>query len=456
MTALILLLTGLIIPVEQGESIQNALDSAAAGDTVLVLPGEHSSPVQITGRHNGVVLLGDPSAPWTVTLSGENLTESIVIIDGQINGSVDSSTVISGFTFMNGTAAPEPFGGGVHTRHASAVIEYSIFNGCKADNGGAIYAWKGAPSLRYCVFQNNECESAGGAVYLYSSDAVIEHCRFLDNTSRDDGGGIFCYHSSPVIFNCLFKGGYAHDDGGGIYCYAFSDPVISFSTFTENFALYTGSAVYFRVNSSPEIHHCIATGNEAPAFYIQDGGSPSFSFNCVWGNPDGNYGNLPDPTGTGGNISQNPLLTGDMYLSQTAAGQPLNSPCVDAGSGIPVDYGLELTWTRTDSIPDSSTVDMGYHHGFDTFMSLYPQQTDKPELLVYPNPASSSFSVALPVQYDWYTVRFLDLAGRTLQTVEPADNVCIVNTSQLQRTGLYIVHASGNGIILSKPVTVIR
>lgn len=460
MIPLLILLTGLIIPVEPGESLQNALDSSASGDTVLALPGEHAGTgtnlILLTGEHNGVTLLGDTSAPGNVVFSGNGISEGIVKIEGQINGPVDSSTVIAGITFLKGNSGTDPFGGAIHIRHSSIAIQHSMFMDCSADNGGAVYVWKGSPTLRNCVFQNNESVSAGGALYLYSSDAVIEHCRFLNSFSFDDGGGIFCYHSSPVIFNCLFNEGHANDDGGGIYCYAFSNPVISFCTFTENFAHAAGSAVYFRVNSSPVISHCIVTENQGPAFYLQDGGSPVFLNNCVWGNPDGNYGNLPDPTGAEGNISVDPLLTGDMYLSQTAAGQQENSPCVNAGNGVPMDYELELTWTRTDSIPDSSTVDIGFHHGFDTFMSSNPQQGEQPDLLVYPNPASNSFTVTLPDQYEWYSVRFLDLAGRTLYTAEPVENTCTVNTSQLRSTGLYIVHASGSGIILSKPVTVIK
>ena len=53
------------------------------------------------------------------------------------------------------------------------------------------------------------------------------------------------------------------------------------------------------------------------------------------------------------------------YLSQLAAGQLANSPCVDAG-GNPIENlesiaGPDLT-TRTDHVPDAGTVDMGYHY----------------------------------------------------------------------------------------------
>jgi len=71
-------------------------------------------------------------------------------------------------------------------------------------------------------------------------------------------------------------------------------------------------------------------------------------------------------TGTG-NIDQDPLITGGtdgcFYLAQTATGQPVDSPCIDAGSDTAANLGMDSLWTRTDGVSDSGTVDMGYHYG---------------------------------------------------------------------------------------------
>ncbi len=50
---------------------------------------------------------------------------------------------------------------------------------------------------------------------------------------------------------------------------------------------------------------------------------------------------------------------GDNYLSQIPAGQASNSPCVNSGN--PADPLIDGT-TRTDSAPDTGTVDMGFHY----------------------------------------------------------------------------------------------
>lgn len=81
-------------------------------------------------------------------------------------------------------------------------------------------------------------------------------------------------------------------------------------------------------------------------------GSANFTYSCVGGG-------LP---GTG-NINANPLFihtlpTGFCFLSQIAAGQSQNSPCVDAGDPAST---MILGSTRTDFIQDAGVVDMGFH-----------------------------------------------------------------------------------------------
>ena len=55
---------------------------------------------------------------------------------------------------------------------------------------------------------------------------------------------------------------------------------------------------------------------------------------------------------------------GDYYLSQTAAGQGADSPCVNAGSDTAANLGMDIYTTRTDQEADTGTVDMGYHYDF--------------------------------------------------------------------------------------------
>jgi hypothetical protein len=127
--------------------------------------------------------------------------------------------------------------------------------------------------------------------------------------------------------------------------------------------------------------------------YNVDGGSPTVTDCILWGNTASSGGNeiyndhgypvisccdiagcllsgweWDSSLGTdeGGNIDADPLFVtgplGDYYLSQVAAGQGVNSPCVDAGSDTAVNLGMDQLVTRTDRIEDSGIVDMGYHY----------------------------------------------------------------------------------------------
>ncbi|MBE3040232.1 MAG: right-handed parallel beta-helix repeat-containing protein, partial [Chloroflexi bacterium] len=64
------------------------------------------------------------------------------------------------------------------------------------------------------------------------------------------------------------------------------------------------------------------------------------------------------------NINIDPLFIGGFFLSQIAAGQISDSCCVNTGSGnvTSPDISLAGYTTRTDSVPDVGTVDMGYHY----------------------------------------------------------------------------------------------
>jgi hypothetical protein len=417
-----LALAAAVFPVSPGESIQDALDLCAAGDTVLLLPGVHTGTgehlASMDGGHNGIVLLGDRDAPETVVLSGSGLTGSVLDLDGFSAGALDASTILEGFTVENGES-PE-LGGGVFFYHASPVLVAVRFTGCHAGSGGAVYIWRGGPTLVSCVFQDNTVSTSGAGAYVYASDgSSFLSCLFQGNSSNDDGGAVYLFHSSPTIRNCLFSDNYAWDNGGGVYCYAYSSPDLGWCTFHGNSTTYEGSAVYFRVGSQAEVHDCVITGNITPALWLDGGGDPRFSNNCVWGNPDGDWGNLPDPAGTGGNISQDPLLTEGYHLSQVQSGQPQDSPCVDAGSIPAAGAGLDIYWTRTDQVEDSGQADMGFHYGpAPQYTWVEPGEAASAGLRVTPVPAAGPVTVLHPSGTGRLVI--CDLSGRVVME-RPAD-----------------------------------
>ncbi len=451
MTALTALTAGLIV-VSPGQSIQDALDISAAGDTVLLMPGVHTGTgehlVFLNGSHNGVTLLGDTGNPGSVVLEGGGLSGSVIHIDGISTDTLDRSTVLSGFTVSGGST--EELGGGLFSYYASPTIIALNFHECHSGSGGGAYLWRGSPRLVSCVFDSNTCNTSGAGIYAYAGEGLeLLSCVFEDNSSTDDGGGVYLFHSSPLVRNCLFTGNYAWDNGAGLYLYAYSSPDIGWCTFEGNSTTYEGSAVYFRVGSEAVMHDCIITGNITPALWIDGGGDPQFNHNCLWGNPDGDWGNLPDQTGYDGNISQDPILVDGHHLSQTASGQPQNSPCVNAGSVNASEPGLNIYWTRTDQSPDTGQSDMGFHYGPQPqYTGVDPGSVTPSALRIYPLPAVSSVTVEHPGGPG--TLSVYDLSGRLVTESPSAED----GNTRLRLSGLpggvYIVVYRGGAGALSQ------
>ncbi|NIN33959.1 MAG: hypothetical protein GTO60_02115, partial [Gammaproteobacteria bacterium] len=136
--------------------------------------------------------------------------------------------------------------------------------------------------------------------------------------------------------------------GGGFYCSYESRSFITDSIFWNNFAL-EGNAIAvgtgFEFDKRPSALTISYSDIGRAAVWVDDGSTLN------WGD---------------GNIDDDPLFTtgplGSYYLSQTGAGQPQNSPCVDAGSDYASYVGMVGYTTRTDEKPDTGMVDMGYHH----------------------------------------------------------------------------------------------
>ena len=270
-------------------------------------------------------------------------------------------------------------------------------------DGGGIYCSSPSLNIKHCIFQNNTTGDGGyqrfgggdggrgGGIYCTSPSATIHRCRFINNATGNagafdaidtpgptggDGGGIFCSgSSSPDIRNCLVEdnttGGWTtpeemtpsldkSGDGAGIYC---SDANITNCTIVNNeigdsnLGGY-GGGVY--CNAATTIENCISWDNNAPN-YPQIYANPTVTYSNIeggWSGP-GNHNIDADPCFVSGSL-------GDYYLSQTAAGQASNSPCVDAGSDSSENLGMDILTTRTDRLGDTGVVDMGYHYAINT------------------------------------------------------------------------------------------
>jgi hypothetical protein len=330
------------------------------------------------------------------------------------------------------------YGGAMYWYGPCAQVEITdcIISDNVAEYGGGMYWSSGAPVIRGCTIKNNLAEGhriylgggiygteygSGGGMFCWSSDALIESCFINGNVATGSGGGVYFGGdiASPVLRNCLVRANSAVLDGGGIVSYWFIEPTISNCTIVENTALDPvhpenglGGGLSCSYNSTTVLIDSILwgnTGQHGNQIAIGSDGDPNYyqypaeltvSHCDIQGwydandpgliNPEAifvepgrilNWHNLGDPN----ILDDDPLFTAGYYLSHTGAGQAANSPCIDTGSDLAANLGLDNFTTRTDGVNDVNFVDMGVHFPSDQRYQLTVNVIDGEHGTVEPN-----------------------------------------------------------------------
>jgi hypothetical protein len=367
-------------------TIQAAVDAVSAGSTIIVRDGTY------TGAGNKDVTLGERS----VTLQSEN-GPNACIIDCENNGrgfNIDMTwnnageVVLDGFTIINGNRSGygpwyDNSGGGIFIYNGSPTVKNCIISNCFAEQqGGGIMNRSASGLITNCVVTGNTSGSSGGGIKSNYSEPTITDCVITGNDSTAGGGlGLHVTVAGPkggaLVSNCLIVGNTA-TSGAGIYSNVTDTGLllatITNCTVTLNSATATAGGLYLQ-GPSITMTDCIFWNNTAPAspeMYLRDFSVWTSMLEIGYSDVTGGQANIDvDPLSTltwgAGNIDQDPLFApgplGGHYLSQIAAGQGLESPCVNAGSTTAATAGLDAAWTRTDGVADSGTVDIGYHYG---------------------------------------------------------------------------------------------
>lgn len=233
--------------------------------------------------------------------------------------------------------------------HSAATVAGCFFSSNIAGEGGGAIASMSACDWRESriidsVFECNQSNAGGAVAGLQETDLLLSGNLFIQNTAADRGGAVFGFHRSVIrIENSTLNGNILQ--GGSVRGGA---------------GIYIGDDVQYHI-----VSNIITGGVFGEGIYLGDGdhAGSSVTHNCVFGNTRGNYGgSIPDQTGFNGNISSDPLFTGDAtgdyHLSQISSGQNRDSPCVDTGTDSIGRRGS----TRTDGGFDQDPADIGYHY----------------------------------------------------------------------------------------------
>lgn len=261
------------------DTIQEAMDTAASGDTVLVGPATYEENISYGGKAISLRSTAGPEATVIRPTSGR-----AVDIAGP-------GAELVGFTITNGQATR---GAGVQTSGDGSLIEGCIFEDNHQGVGGSGAAIAGnvsSPIIRRNVFRSNTADSqflSGVVAFINCSSPIIENNIFEDNP---------CRAINLFLPSC-------------------AEPLVINNTIVRNDLGVAGGEALYRNN--------IIVDNGIGAA----GSFPVFENNLVYGN-DTNYDGT-DLTGLNGNLSQDPLFAdplGDYQLT-------LGSPAIDTGSPI--------------------------------------------------------------------------------------------------------------------------
>lgn len=304
-------------------TIQAGIDSATAGDTVLLSPGTFAG----AGNHNidfkgkAVTVESSAGAEFT-TIDCQGVGRGFIFTSGE-----GVYSVLSGVRVINGSHAL--FGGSIYCLNTSPRIENSIFSGNQAGfRGGAVCCDGSLAIITGNVFDGNEA-SYGGAVSCFGSSSLeLTNNEFRSNSAGISGGAIACHASSPSIQQNRFNDNAALNDGGAIYCDQTSGPTVSTNVFLSNTAQGNGGAVGM-LQSVCWVESNLFRGNQATlggAIYCD-----SFSSGPIW------Y-NTFDENGASSGMGAAILCT------NYSAPSVWNNIVVNSTDGNPID-------TKNDSVP---------------------------------------------------------------------------------------------------------
>ena len=152
-------------PVAHGEpkSIQDRINMAANGETILVKPGVYFENISIVGKN---IILKSTHGAETTSIDCFHMGTVVKFVSGA-NG------VLDGFTIRKGLGT----------------------------NGGGIKIIDCSPKITNCIITDNEATSAGAGLYIRNSSTIMTNNTIMFNKALSQGGGVFIKNAVPTLTN---------------------------------------------------------------------------------------------------------------------------------------------------------------------------------------------------------------------------------------------------------------
>ena len=278
--------------------IQDAIDAALPGDTILVTDGVYSNGGRaVYGSLTNRVALAKP-----VTVRSINGPDHTAIIGRGIgtsgtncgNGAVRCAYVtngafLAGFTLSNGhtrvvgDSLNEQSGGGVWCEDGAVISNCVLIANSAGNNGGGVLCCSGG-GIQSCAIRSNMAANNGGGAYCQFG-GTLQNCEMVGNSAAGMGGGVRAYYGG-VLSDCRILANSAATSGGGVACYA--GGVVQGCTISSNSALDDGGGV--SCHGGGTVSNCTISANSA-----DDDGGGVYGYrgdsilNCVIADNYANY-----------------------------------------------------------------------------------------------------------------------------------------------------------------------
>ncbi len=338
-------------------NIQDAVDAAAVGATVLVSNGVYQAGGRVvygslTNRVviNKAVTVQSVNGPTVTVIQGYQDPNTVVGDDAvrcvylTNNAALIGFTLTGGATRSDGDGMLEQSGGGAWCESNNAIITDCVLIANVANNNGG-GAERG--TLTDCTLTGNSVVNFWSAYGGGADSSILNNCELTGNCAGGFSVEVSIKESKPtgptpmmLVFyygggaenstlnNCTLIGNQSNGGGGGADSSTLNNCIV-----TDNSAGYGGGV------ENSTLNNCTLTGNSGSEGINIGGAEDSTLNNCIvyYNTNGGDYGNCTlnycctaQPPDNGiGNITNEPafvdLAGGDFHL------QP-NSPCINAGN----------------------------------------------------------------------------------------------------------------------------
>jgi parallel beta-helix repeat protein len=318
-------------------TVSGALSRARAQTRIVVGPGLYSDNVGIDDKRPGgpVEIFGDSTGQLTGDHPGLPLVDGGHLADG-FNDVGRCSLVIDGIAITNaGDPGNADTGNGIYLKDAPNSIVRNVVAFSNAGVGINVEDSDDVQILDNLSYANgNKMRLRGGGIQI-GGDTGSKRALIQNNTCYSNGvNGIQIGTATGPSTDATVRYNIASEDGqNGIQ-------LGSNTTYDSDLPGYTGGFNWV----FGETYGFGPGDYRQPSDFI---GDPSFI----------------DPAGPDGILGGSGYADDDFRLSQTAAGQAVQSHAVDWGADTTAAMvGLGNRSTRSDGLPDTDALDIGYHY----------------------------------------------------------------------------------------------